>query len=54
MATWYPASSGVTDVTVVLRAHGRGRESGEARDELDHLGHRHEPVGVAPVITIAG
>ena len=37
-----------------VRAHRRRRESGETRDELDHLGHRHEAVGIAAVITIAG
>ena len=37
-----------------VRAHRRGGDLGKARDELDHLGHRHEAVGIGAFITIAG
>ena len=37
-----------------LRAYRRAARHGEARDELDHLGARHEAVGVGALITMTG
>ena len=37
-----------------VRAHRRARHAGEARDELDHLAHRHVAVGIGAVVAIAG
>ena len=36
-----------------LRPHGAAATSAIARDERDHLGHRHEAVGIGAVVTIA-
>ena len=37
-----------------VRAYRRARDRGEARDELDHLAHRHVAVGIRAVVVIAG
>ena len=37
-----------------LRAHRRLGHRGETRHELDHLGHRHEAVGIDALVAIAG
>ena len=44
----------LTDVTVVCVRTGAPRHRGEARDEVDHLGHRHVAVGIRAVVAIAG
>ena len=44
----------MTDVTVVCVRTGAAATLGEARDELDDLGHRHEAVGIGAVVAIAG
>ena len=56
VATWYPSPSVLTGDRCDggVRAHRRGGHDGEARDELDHLAHRHVAVGIGAVVAIAG
>ena len=46
--------SALTDVTVVCVRTGAAETAAKRDDERDHLGHRHEAVGIVAVVTIAG